>query len=127
MFNDELALLASAARTATTNSEPQANNSHRGMILVVNVTARAAATTLTPALQLRDLVSGEYVTIWTAAAAINTGDATVAYLFYPSPNTDAASLYTEAVDMVIPTRWRAVMTHGDADSITYSVAAMMIL
>jgi len=126
MFNDEKILLASAARIATPTISPQANNSHRGMILVVNVTARGVATTLTPGLQLRDPVSGEYVTIWTAAAAINTANATVAYLFYPSPLADAACLYTEAVDMAIPTQWRAVMTHSDANSITYSVCAMLL-
>jgi len=104
-----------------------ANTRHRGMILVVNVTAQAVATTLTPALQLLDPVSGEAVTIWTAAAAVNTADATIAYLFYPSPLADAACLYTEAVDMVVPTKWRAVITHSDANSITYSVAAMLIL
>jgi len=127
MFNEEKRLLESAARVATPTIEGQANTRHRGMILIVNITARAAATTLTPGLKALDPISGESVTIWTAAAAINSGDATVAYLFYPSPNTDAASLFTEAVDMVIPTRWQAVMTHGDTDSITYSVAAMMIL
>lgn len=127
MFNEEKTLLFSAARTATTTTAEQANTRHRGMILVVNVTGRAAATTLTPSLVLVDPVSKETATVWTAAAAINSADATIAYLFYPSPNTDAAALYTEAVDMVVPTRWKVVMTHSDDKSVTYSVSAMMIL
>ena len=127
MFNEERVILASAARIATPTCPGMANTRHRGMILVVNVTARAVATTLTPALQLLDPVSGEAVTIWTAAAAINSANATFTYLFYPSPLADAACLYTEALDMVIPTRWQAVVTHSDVNSVTYSVCAMMIL
>jgi hypothetical protein len=126
MFNEDRVLLASAARTAT-QTVGGANNRHRGMVLVVNVTARAVATTLTPSLQLLDPASGEALTIWTAAAAINSGDVTVAYLFYPSPLADAACLYTEAVDMAVPTRWQVTITHGDANSITYSVSVIMIL
>lgn len=126
MFNEDKTLLASAARTATVEVG-ESNNRHRGMILVVNITARAGATTLTPSLQVLDPVSGRAITIWTAAAVIDTGDATIAYLFYPSPNTDAASLYQEAVDLVVPTRWQLTMVPSDANSVTYSVAAMMIL
>jgi len=125
-WNEERSLLASAARTATTNSGDQENLYHRGLILFVDVTARAAATTLTPNLQVKDL-AGNYITVWTVAAAINSGNTSLAYLFYPSPNTDAANLYTEAVDLVVGRTWRIAMTHSDANSITYSVACSLLV
>lgn len=125
--NIELTLLASAARTATTNTTDQVNYNHRGLILFVDVTARAASTTLTPNLQVKEVVGGNYITVWTAAAAINSSDTTIAYLFYPSALADAAELYTESVDLTIGRTWRIAMTHSDTDSITYSVSAAMIL
>lgn len=126
-MNDELTVLASAARTATTNSSDQLNHNHRGIILFVDITARAAATTLTPNLQVKEPVGGNYITIWTAAAALNSADTTVAYLFYPSALADAAALYTEAVDLTFGFTWRVAMTHSDADSITYSVSCARIV
>jgi hypothetical protein len=125
--NVETTLLASAARTATTNSADQVNYNHRGLILFVDVTARAGTTTLTPSLQVKEPVGSNYITVWTAAAAINSADTTIAYLFYPSGLTDAANLYTEAVDLVLSRTWRLVMTHSDGSSITYSASCAMIL
>ena len=125
-WNEERVLLAAAARTATTNTADQENIVHRGLILFVDVTARAAATTLTPSLQVKDL-AGNYITIWTVAAAINSANTSLAYLFYPSANVDAASLYTEAVDLAIGRTWRVAVAHSAADSITYSVACSLII
>lgn len=125
--NVELTLLASAARTATTPTPDQTNYNWRGLVLFIDVTARAGATTLTPSLQIKDPIGGDYITVWTAAAAINTADGSFAYLFYPSPLADAAELYTEAVDLTIPRTWRVNVVHSDGSSITYSVAAGMIL
>lgn len=125
--NIALTLLASAARTATTPTPDQTNYNHRGLALFINVTARVGTTTLTPSLQVKDPVGAEYHTVWTAAAAINTADGLAVYLFYPSALADAAELYTEAVDLTVPRTWRVNVVHGDTDSITYSVAAGMIL
>lgn len=124
--NIELTLLISAARTVTTPSLDQINRHYKGLILFVDVTARAAATTLTPSLQVKEPVGANYITVWTASAAINTGDGTYAYLFYPSPLTDAANLYTEAVDLLVGRTWRLNMAHSDANSITYSASAAML-
>ena len=126
--NAELTIMASAARTITpSNSADQINYNWRGFVLFVNVTARASAVTLTPSIQSRDPVGGDYITVWTAAAAINTADGSVAYLFYPSPNTDAGSLYTEEIDLLVSRTWRVRMVHSTTGSITYSVAASMLL
>lgn len=122
----EVTLLSSAARTATTNSSDQDNRFYWGLILFLDVTTRASSTTLTPGLQVKEPIGSNYITIWTATSAINSSDTTVAYLFYPSPNADAKALYTEAVDLIIGKTWRIVMTHGDTNSITYSVSASML-
>jgi hypothetical protein len=123
--NVEATLLASAARTATTTSGDQTNYNHRGLILVVDVTARAAATTLTPLLQVKDPVSGTYDLMWQAAAAIDSADATITYYLYPGAGTSAD--FTEEADLALPRTWRLYMTHSDTDSITYSVGAALIL
>ena len=124
--NSEITLLASAARTATTATAAQTNTTGRGLILYVDITARAASTTLTPSLQTKDPVGGEWITIWTAAAALNSSNTTVAYSFYPSPSADAANLYTEAVDLLLPRTWRINVVHSDANGVTYSLAACVV-
>lgn len=124
--NEALTGSASAARTAELVGADQVNYNGRGVLLIVNVTARAAASTLTPKLHYKDPVSGEYKLFWTAAAAINTADDTFAYLFYPHA-VPAAPLYTEHQDIVVPRTWRYVVTPSDANSVTYSVAVVTLL
>lgn len=121
--NEALTVAASAARTAELVSADQVNYNGRGILLIVNVTARAAATTLTPKFQYKDPVSGEYKLAWTAAAAINTADDTFAYLLYPH-TIPAVAVYTEHVDIVLPRTYRIVVTPNDANSVTYSVAVV---
>jgi len=117
----ELLLLATAARIATTTADffvPQGC----GGILVVDVTARAAATTLTPKISALS-TNASYtwtVDIWTAAAAINSADTTVAYLFYPGAGESSPAGYTEEKNKALPAKCRLTMTHSNTDSITYS-------
>jgi len=118
--NQEVTLLASAARTASTNGTDQTNYNHRALVVVVDVTSITATPSITPTLQIKDSISGDYVTVWTAAAPLTaTGEA--AYLFVPG---GAAGSYTEAVNLRLPRTWRLRVTHADADSITYSVSAV---
>ena len=119
-------LLASAARTATATSPTQTNYNHRGFVLSVDVTARAAATTLTPSLEIQ-AAGGDWKTIWTAAAAIDTANGSYVYLFYPGVIASGAALYVEELDLTFGRTWRVVITHNDANSITYEVGAAMIL
>ena len=124
--NREVTLLSSSGRITTTNTSAQANYAHVGLVLFVDVTGRAGSTALTPNLQVQEPVGDNWVTVWTATAAISSSDTTVAYLFYPSTLTDAAALYTEAVDVTIGRTWRATMTHGDTSVITYSVSCSLM-
>jgi len=122
----EVTLLASDGRITTTNTSTQANYWYRGLVVFADVTGRDGSTTLTPNLQMQDPVGEGWVTVWTAAAAINSADTTLAYLFYPSGLADAAALYTEGVDMTIARTWRWTMTHSDTGVITYSVGCSLI-
>lgn len=121
--NVEGTLLASAARTATVQSADQTNYNGRGLILFVNVSSTTATPEITPELQIKDSISGQYFTVWTAAAALSaTGQ--YAYLFVPG---GAQGSYTEAVNIAIGRSWRLEMNHVDADSISYSVSCSILM
>ena len=98
-----------------------------GLILLVDITARAAAVTLTPKLSMvtKDSSGNEAtVDFWTAAAAINSDDTTVAYSLYPGGGSATPSGYTEMVDKVVPDNVRLTVTHsatGTGNGVTYSV------
>jgi hypothetical protein len=120
--NTPAILLASAARTATTQSSDQTNYNGRGLILIANVTAATDTPEVTLSLQIKDSISNAYFTVWTGAAPI-TGTGTSAYLFVPG---GAAGSFTEAVNLRLSRTWRLVATHADTDSITYSVSACVL-
>lgn len=115
--------LASAARTATINSSDIINYNHRGLLLVVDVSS-AGTGSITPSIQIKDSVSGNYRTIWTAAAAL-TANGTAAYMLYPG--AASAALYTEAIQAVVGRTFRVVATHNNANSITYSASVDLVL
>jgi len=119
--NVEAVLLASAARTAETRSADQINYNGRGLILVVNVTADPAAASITPTLEIKDPISNNYFTVWTATAALAAVGMT-AYLFEIG-GVGAAGSFTEAVNIRLTRTWRFVMAVANANSMTYSVSA----
>ena len=134
--NTEATLLASAARTATTNSPDQTNHNGRGVAVTINVTVEGPAT-LAIKLQGKDSISGNYFdiadfgTIYTAAGEAPTRTKTV--VLYPGVLTAdhvgiAAGVDgTTAKSGVLPRTWRAVVTHADATTTTYSLAAVTII
>jgi len=118
-----LALLTSSARTTTTNSSDQTNYNWHGLLLTVDVTS-AGTGSITPSIQIKDSISVNYKTIWTAAAALTTNGTYVYTLAVPKP--DAAS-YTEVVGLLVGRTWRLAMVANNANSVTYSVSADMVL
>lgn len=114
-------LLASAARTAETNSPDQTNFSHRFLAIIVNVSAIVDTPVLTPKLSIKDSISGNYKVIWTAAANI-TAAGTYAYAFDVSGLGPAGS-FNEVAGIRVTRTWRLTMAVADADSATYSVSA----
>lgn len=118
--NIEQTILASAARTLETDSADLINYNGKAQLLIVSITAETATPTITLTIQVKDPVSGAYVTIWTAAAGLDAVGV-YTYLFQPG---GAAGSYTEAVNLRIPRTWRVKVTVADADSMTYSIAGI---
>lgn len=113
--------LASAARTATTNSSDLTNYDARGVRVWVNVTAVTDTPSITVSIQDKDPISGTYTSILTSAAI--TGVSLTRLTVYPGM-TAAANV---AASEPLPRTWRVAATHADADSITYSVGYALIL
>ena len=122
--NIEVTLLASAARTANTDSTDQVNYNAKGVMIILDITVDAVSVGLTPSILMKDPVSGKDVTIWTAALAA-TGVGTDIYLIYPG--VLAADFNgSEAVSIALPRTWVLRITTADADEATYSVGASYI-
>lgn len=116
----DVTLLASAARTATTNSGDQTNSGARGLHLVIDATAASATPSVVFTIQGKDAVSGAYYTILASAAV--TGISTTVLRVYPGLTASANAIAND----VLPKTWRLLATHADADSLTYSVGASLI-
>lgn len=112
-------VLASAARTATTNSSDQTNHNAKGFTLFLDVSEIVATPSITLSLQIKDSISGLYFTFWTAALAV-TAPGQFAYQFGPGASDNGS--WTETSAFFVGRTWRVVSTHADADSITYSVS-----
>lgn len=113
-------LLASAARTATNSTADQSNAGFRGLHVVINVTAVTATPSVVFTIQGKDEASGAYYTILASAAITGTG--TTVLRVYPGLTAAANTVANDA----LPGAWRVLATHGDADSITYTVGASLI-
>ncbi len=116
----KLTPFASAARTATGNSGDLDNGQHRGLHLVIDATAATSTPSVVFTIQGKDETSGQYYTILASAAV--TGISTTVLRVYPGL-TAASNL---VANDVLPKTWRVLATHGDSDSLTYSVGASLI-
>ncbi len=118
-------LYASAARTATVTGGDQTNFHHRGLHLIINVTALAATPSVTPKIQGKD-ANGIYYDILVGTAitdvTVGTPPSTTVLKVYPG----ITAVANGAASDVLPHVWRVVLTHGDSDSITYSVAVNLL-
>lgn len=119
-MNYNTTILAAAARTITTNSDRVRNSDFRGAHVIIDVTAATSTPSVVPTIQGYDAVSGKYYTILVGAAITGTG--TTVLRVYPGI-TAATNL---SVSDVLPSEWRVIMTAGNANSLTYSIAASYI-
>jgi hypothetical protein len=119
--NTNIEALASAARTASVNSADLINYNAKGLHLIIDVTAITDTPSITVEIQGKDEVSGKYYAILTSAAIVATG--TTVLKVFPALT---AVVNTVAND-ILPRIWRVSVTNADADSITYSVAANLVL
>lgn len=119
--NTEVTVLASAARTATVDSADQTNHNARGAHVIIDVTAITATPSITPKIQVKDPASAKYYDVLVGVAITAVG--TTVIKVYPGI---AASANAAASDILGRT-WRVRVEHADADSITYSVGAHVVV
>lgn len=121
--NTDLTLLSEAERTATVNSADQQAYFARGVYVFLKVTAVDATPSIVLKIQGK-LPNGDYIDLLTAEAV--TGAGTTVYLVYPVSGVAAAPV-TKVANWPIPLNWRVRVEHGDADAITYSVMATVVI
>jgi len=105
----------SEARVATPPAVQVEDDLVRGIQVIIDVTATAATPSVVPTIDGLDPLTGNFYNILTGAAITATGT-TVLRVHPELP--DAANLVAQDF---LPETYRVVMTHADADSITYSV------
>lgn len=120
-------ILASGARTATTTSPagstfPGKPSNSKAFLLLINVTSITATPSVTPKMRARD-ASGTGFVVWDATTPLSAVGV-YGYWFrwgtsMPAQVVDGDII--EVLDRAIPDDWDVLMTHGDADSITYEV------
>lgn len=111
---------ASAARTATPTAVELTSEEARGLHLVIDVTAITSTPSVVPTIDAYDPLSGKWYNLLTGNAIVATG--TTVLKIYPG----IVAVPNGAASDVVPDVFRVVMTHADADSITYSVAAHLV-
>lgn len=116
----ELVLSASSAKTATANYTPPDASEHRGVFVVIDVSAVAATPSVVFTIQGYDPASASWYTILASAAITGTGQT---ILRVHPELTAAANLVAKDV---LPRQWRVNATHADADSITFSLGAILL-
>lgn len=109
--------LASAARTATTNSADIVNTRGRGVAVLLNLTAFTTAADLTLKIQRKN-ADGTYTDILTGVSITATGKST--YILDAVAGAEAGG-FTKTAAAMLPQTWRVSVVHGNANSHTYSV------
>jgi hypothetical protein len=115
---EETILLPSTERIATVNAPGHKPPWARGMHLVVDVTAITDTPSVVPKIQGFDQGAGDWYDILVGAAITGTGKTVLKI----APGLTAAA--NLVANDILPERFRAVLTHDDADPITYSVTAV---
>lgn len=91
---------------------------------VLNVSAVDSGAAITPAIQIKDPVSGVYQTILTATTQVTTVG-TFVYLVGTGLGT-AANDVTQVASFPLAPTWRVGLVHSDTTPITYSIGALLI-
>lgn len=110
----------SAARTASPTPTDLVNNSSRGIIVVTDISAiGGAAPQIQVTIQGKDPISGNYYNM--LVSPVYSIVATNVIQLYPgiseTPNIKESA--------ILPASYRILVTHSNADSITYSVSASL--
>lgn len=113
-------LYASAARTATPTAVTVNTSRVKALRLVIDATAVTATPSVVVTIDAVDSISGKFVNLLTSAAiaTVSTVTLTIALGVTVAANVSASMPLGDSV--------RVTMTHGDTDSITYTVSAHLI-
>jgi hypothetical protein len=115
-------LIASAAYTTTQNSPAQnSQGAFKGVKVVLDITNIVTAASQVLTIEVYDPASNKWVTVLTGAAVTATG--TTSYNVHPQM-TAAANV---TANLQLPVKWRATVTPGNANAITYSVGSSTFL
>lgn len=115
----ESTVLASAARTATANTQ-FTNTGYKGALIVIDVTLDPSTASITPHIEGYSTLGNDWYTILTGSAIADVG-VTVLRVFPGA--TAVANLVS---DDWLPETWRFRMAVADAESMTYSVNAILL-
>ncbi len=116
----ELTLLASGLRIATTNSPDQVNRFCQGVHVILDVSVRDGTSGITLKIQGKDPVSDEYYDIL-VGSKVNTVSTNV-YKVHPALEADANVVAKD----FLPRTWRVRLEHDNDNEITYSVGAVVV-
>lgn len=116
----QVTVYASAARTATPTAVEVNTSAARGLHLVIDCTAVTATPSVVPTIDGWSELGSDWYNLLTGVAITATG--VTVLKIYPG----IVALANGSASDVVPNRIRVVMTHGDSDSATYSVAALLM-
>jgi hypothetical protein len=117
-----LTLLASAAQTTTQTLADQTNATGRGVQVILDATVNAGgAGSITLEIDGKDPASGKYYSLLTGAAVVTV--TTNVYRVYPGLTAAANATAND----VLPRTWRVKVTANNANPVTYSVGACVLL
>jgi hypothetical protein len=128
--NHEFTILASAARTATTDSDIFKQQNFRGLALYLDVTAVTTSAAQIATINLQVPIphgSTVYKTLYSFAIASTSAASQTAYLIYPEAAT-SASWNLPPAQGPLPQRFLIDVAHtSSASSITYSIGGCYLL
>lgn len=114
-------LYESAARVGTPTAVVQSSlRGERGGHFIIVVSAITATPSIVPTIEAYNDITDTWYVLLTGAAITATG--TTILKVYPGITAVANASSSD----ILPQTWRVLMTHGDADSATYTVSANLI-
>lgn len=121
--NEEVTLLASAARSASNEAASRTLYNRKGLILWLRITAVPGVDTVQLAVQFWNNAESEWVTHLSDAATASTGNRVI--VVYPGV-TATTGIITAFSNSPMPRRYRGIVTHVGAGSFTYSMFALEV-
>lgn len=117
-------LLASAARTATTNTSNQTNYNAKGIMLFLNITVASGTGGVKPRIFPIDPVSGVSGNQLNADPAFITANGLYVFELYPGVSSGGGLQQVQSG--VLPRNFLVSIVHGDSTSYTYSLGYALI-